>query len=214
MSRYETRGPGENQKTEAGTGDREREKRRSRSWSSTSCAWQLSEARWHRSWETRHDHMTGSAKYARYTVSLLSRTKVRSGTLYDALQTLPCRRDMDEWDNYLAQVLPLLDTIIATYEVKRLRRLRFQSFMKRDKILDAICERITASRENVLVAFGDASSCHTGFGYAPAPLGRLRRRLSVLHGAKVTLVDEYNTSQYCCQCHHALLEVKTVHSIC
>jgi hypothetical protein len=85
--------------------------------------------------------------------------------------------------------------------------------MKRDKTIDTICKRITTSKENVLVAFGDASSCHTGFGYAPAPLGRLRKRLSLLHGAKVTLVDEYNTSRYCCRCHHALLKPKVTHSL-
>ena len=158
-------------------------------------------------------HMTGTARYARRTVSLLSKTCVGDTTLYEHLQKLPPRRDLNEWSNYLQHILPILDTIIATYEVKSQRRLRFQSFMKRDKTLDTICKRITTSKENVLVAFGDASSCHTGFGYAPAPLGRLRRRLSVLHGAKVTLVDEYCTSQYCCRCHHALLEPKVTHSL-
>ncbi len=127
-------------------------------------------------------HMSGTARYARRTVSLLSRTRVGDSTLYDHLQKLPPRRDSHEWSSYLEQVLPILDTIITTYEVKSLRRLRFQSYMKRDKTLDSICKRITTSKENVLVAFGDASSCHTGFGYAPAPLGRLRKRLSLLHG--------------------------------
>jgi hypothetical protein len=158
-------------------------------------------------------HISGSARYARQTVSLLSRKEVGEETLYDLLQKLPCRRDIDEWTNYLRCVLPILDTIIATYEVKRLRRLRFQSFMKRDRALDAICKRITASKENVLVAFGDASACHTGFGYAPAPQGRLRKRLGVIHAAQVTLIDEYNTSRYCCRCHHVLLEPRATHSL-
>ena len=51
-----------------------------------------------------------------------------------------------------------------------------------------------------------------GSATPPAPLGRLRKRLSLLHGANVTLVDEYNTSQYCCRCHHALLKPKVSHS--
>ena len=90
-------------------------------------------------------HMSGNKRYARQTTSLLTRKEVGDSTLYDLLQKLPCRRDVDEWSNYLRSVLPILDTIIATYEVKRLRRMRFQSFMKRDKTLDAICARITAS---------------------------------------------------------------------
>jgi hypothetical protein len=158
-------------------------------------------------------HMSGSKRYASRTVSLLARKEVGDACLYDLLQKLPCRRDVDEWANYLQSVLPLLDAIIATYEVKRLRRLRFQSYMKRDKTIDGLCERITASKGNVLVAFGDASSCHTGFGYAPAPQGRLRRRLEVIHGARVTLVDEYNTSRYCCDCHRSLVEPRASHSL-
>ena len=51
-----------------------------------------------------------------------------------------------------------------------------------------------------------------GFGYA-FPQGRLRRRLSVIHGANVTLVDEYYTSRYCCKCHQALLAPKATHSL-
>ena len=158
-------------------------------------------------------HMSGGRRYAQRTVAPLSARRVGDTSLYDLLQALPCRRDIDEWDCYLRSVLPILDTIIATYEVKRLRRLRFQSFMKRDRTLDSICARITASKNNVLVAFGDASSCHSGFGYAPAPQGRLRRRLSVIHGAQVTLVDEYNTSRYCCKCHSGLVAPVATHSL-
>ena len=41
-------------------------------------------------------HMSGNKRYARRTVSLLSRTEVSDTTLYDLLQKLPCRRDIDE----------------------------------------------------------------------------------------------------------------------
>lgn len=158
-------------------------------------------------------HMAGTTEAAKRTNALLSRTVIGSSNLYTKLQTLPSRKDSDQWSNYLLHILPLMDTIISTYQIKSLRRRRFQSFMKRDRTLDTFCKRITASKENVLVAFGDASSCHTGFGYAPAPQGRLRMRLSLLHGAKVTLVDEYHTSQYCCLCHHELLQPKASHSV-
>ena len=35
----------------------------------------------------------------------------------------------------------------------------------------------------------------------------------MIHGAKVTLVDEYNTSRYCCKCHHSLLAPIATHSL-
>lgn len=73
-----------------------------------------------------------------------------------------------------------------------------------------------------LVAFGAASvpeahasfaryACSTGFGYAPAPQGRLRHRLAKVHGARVTLIDEFRTSKVC-SCCGSLLE-KTYKSL-
>ena len=59
-------------------------------------------------------HMSGTARYARRTVSLLGRTCVGDSTLYEHLQKLPPRRDLNEWSNYLQHVLHILDTIIAT----------------------------------------------------------------------------------------------------
>ena len=151
-------------------------------------------------------HMQGTMASAEHTKATLKNKKIGDSTLHAELQKLPSRKA--QWATYLLHVLPLLDVIIETYQTKSLRRRRFRSFMKRDQALDTICKRITASKENVLVAFGDANSCHTGFGYAPAPQGRLRLRLHLLHGARVTLIDEYNTSQYCCLCHHRLQQPK------
>ena len=40
----------------------------------------------------------------------------------------------------------------------------------------------------VLVAFGAANACSTGFGYAPAPQARLRHRLAKLHGWRAVVL--------------------------
>ena len=50
------------------------------------------------------------------------------------------------------------------------------------------------------MAFGGASSCSTGCGYAPVPQKRLRARLEKIHGARVSIIGEYYTSQRCTQC--------------
>ena len=81
--------------------------------------------------------------------------------------------------------------------------------------LDQLCRRITGPGggprdQPVLVAFGSgAQVCSSGFGYAPAPLKRLRQRLSLVHGARVSLVHEAYTSQKCCRCHQQLQPVYT-----
>ena len=90
------------------------------------------------------------------------------------------------------------------------RRWRFDTAMNRDRSLDRLCRRICGGSDDArptLVAFGAANACSSGFGYAPAPLKRLRHRLAAVHGAKVTLIDEYHTSQRCCVCHEQLEKV-------
>ena len=89
-------------------------------------------------------------------------------------------------------------------------------YINRDKSLDKLCRRIVGeegssqTKKPVLVAFGSgAQVCSSGFGYAPAPMKRLRMRLSLIHGARVTLVGEPYTSQKCCRCHNQLDSVFT-----
>ena len=61
--------------------------------------------------------------------------------------------------------------------------------------------------EDVLVAFGDANTSVGGFGYGSAPQGRLKHRLSAVHGCTVFPVDEYFTSQKCSSCEKKLVYV-------
>ena len=121
------------------------------------------------------------------------------------LHELPPRRDILTWQAYLGALIPVLDLVLEVRQRRCLRRLSFRTYLLRDQALDAICARITAGHpQTTLVAFGGANSCSTGFGHAPAPQGRLRRRLGQVHGARVCLVDEYRTSQACCRCHGQL----------
>ena len=140
-------------------------------------------------------------------------------SLLQKLCSLPSRRE--HWNAFYAEALPILDTIACIYQKKSLRRQRFASYMKRDRALDELCKRImggelrgqtgqkhyTPGQCGTLVAFGAANTCSTGFGYAPAPQERLRRRLERIHGARVFLIDEFRTSQRCCKCHQQLDKV-------
>ena len=109
-------------------------------------------------------------------------------------------------------MVPMLDTITQVYERRNFRRWRFLGYRMRDRFLDAVCKRITGSRSDTLVAFGNASTCSTGFSYAPAPQQRLRHRLEKIHHAKIVMVDEYHTSQMCNSCHNKLEHAIASHS--
>ena len=152
-----------------------------------------------------------------------------------AMERLPCSRDFECWDAYLAAALPLVKARTDALSIMCVRRARFASYMRRDQELDRIYKNIcgTSTKEErsaraasepdacsspTLVAFGAASvpparasfaryACSTGFGYAPAPQGRLRHRLAKVHGAKVVLMDEYKTSRTCSCCGSELEKV-------
>jgi hypothetical protein len=153
-------------------------------------------------------HNAGTKRFASYTLRLLEGRMCSDGvSLLRKLEGLPCRRNLDEWAAYTSAITPLLVDIVAAYKSRGLRRWRFRAYQLRDRTLDQICSKIVGkSPQTVLVAFGSANSCSTGFGYAPAPQGRLRRRLARIHGARVCLIDEFRTSRCCSNnvCHRDL----------
>ena len=166
---------------------------------------------------TKSMEVESGRREARIHTRRVLRTRIldEDGTevlLLKKLESLPSRRE--NWVAFCEAALPILHIIASTYARKSLRRTRFASYMKRDRALDELCKRITGGKLrgqtgrkhyttgqcDTLVAFGAANACSTGFGYAPAPQERLRRRLEKVHGARVFLIDEFRTSQLCCKC--------------
>ena len=65
-----------------------------------------------------------------------------------------------------------------------------------DASIDKFCHKVmkgTREGGTTYVAFG-AANVSAGMGYASAPHKRLRHRLEYVHGAKVTLIEEFRTS--------------------
>ena len=163
---------------------------------------------------------SGRAKAKRETEARLARARAPGGVtpLNEALQCVPSARvaSTNALQAHLRALAPLLGAWLGVHRVRAVRRARF-----RDASLDALCHRICGHRRSrrdgsgvtptplpTLVAFGAASSCSTGFGYAPAPQKRLRlRRRLELHGARVSLIDEFRTSQMCSCCGSRLQDV-------
>ncbi len=125
----------------------------------------------------RHAHESGRANAKALTLKTLRMISIPSTGL-NLLQTLsksPPGKEIEKthWEEYLSFILPLLDVRAEAYRRRAIRRVRFENFMKKDKSLDTLCNRLCSlgrgTREHtVLVAFGDGSHCSTGFCHAPA----------------------------------------------
>ena len=155
-----------------------------------------------------YKHAAKTSLVTSFTTNPLERTTCPDGqSLKSKLEFLPSRRVILEWSAYLSLVTPLLPTIFGAYKAVGVRRWKFGALIFRDRTLDRICQRCCLGKFGrrssdslpTLVAFGAANSCSTGFGYAPAPQARLRRRMEKIHGAYVCLIDEFHTSR-CCSC--------------
>jgi hypothetical protein len=129
--------------------------------------------------------------------------------LYSLMLGLPSCRDVFEWRRFLDAYLPLLPEILKAKRRRCLRRTRFDSYIRRDKVLDQVIKELLGgslkASSNTFVALGNANACSTGFGHASAPQGRFYWRLHRVHKVEVDLVDEFRTSQVCHQCRIARL---------
>ena len=77
--------------------------------------------------------------------------------------------------------------------------------MHKYKTLDAYCKKLytAENKANTVVAYGDASFCHTSKGHPSSLKGNwIKHRLEKVHGIHVLMTKEYNSSQVCSACHH------------
>jgi len=143
-------------------------------------------------------------------------------TLLEALENLPGSRAYETWNRYEQAAIPLLDTALHAMQRKAIQKAKFDGYKARDSALDRVCKFLCRGKPipapplqkhalekrfkpfqkdlPLLVAFGNGRACSTGLGYCPAPQGRLRHRLARLHGAHITIIDEYCTSKKCSTC--------------
>jgi hypothetical protein len=117
--------------------------------------------------------------------------------------------------NYIAYMnkkengVSLGDAMIDVKMDSKWRYNKGAGYSKMDSSLDKLCNKLTAPVRKInkrnknkagpmgetLIAFGAANVSSVGFGYAHAPQQRLRHRLQFIHNCKVTLIDEWMTSQ-------------------
>ena len=119
----------------------------------------------------------------------------------------PVRADFLNHCKYICKWLP--DILAFKVKKKKVRRLRFQSYIQREAEMDALCMRLCGGRSRLskgnskegvskaIVVFG-AATCSSGFGYFPGPIKELRKRLE--RHTNVVVLDEHYNSQRCSRC--------------
>jgi hypothetical protein len=110
----------------------------------------------------------------------------------------PSRSSIDDYRHYLAYILQHKQTLLEFYGERKWSRMRWKTYINKQKAYDEICKRITSNDKRTIVAFGNGGFSSSSKGHAPGPvkqlLWELRKR------CRVRTVDEYRTSKTCSLC--------------
>ena len=91
-----------------------------------------------------------------------------------------------------------IDDLFAFYGSVRYCKLRQNKYYCKERALEAMVERITEGRKNIIIAFGSANVGSCVRGNPPIAAKAFRRHCQ--KRCKVVLIDEYLTSQVCSKC--------------
>ena len=91
--------------------------------------------------------------------------------------------------------------IYRFYSTRKAAKLRFQLAQKRQRVFDELANRFMGLDRDII--WGNGSDGHSAGGRSGGPVKRLVEHLTK-KTKRVTLVDEYNTSQMCCHGHGRL----------
>lgn len=113
------------------------------------------------------------------------------------------------FQTHIAYVLQHRDTFLDFYGSRRHRQQRWGVYIKKQKAVEYMCNKVTNGRDkaDVTVAFGSARGPHMK-GTLPAPVKLLHKALQ--KHAVVVNIDEFRTSVVCSKCNHSdMLGVKS-----
>ena len=81
------------------------------------------------------------------------------------------------FQEHLRYALRHLDDLLLFYWQKRWRRLRFASYIGKQKAFETVCQRITQNDPNTVVFFGDGRFSSSSRGCAAGPVKSLYHQL-------------------------------------
>jgi hypothetical protein len=108
---------------------------------------------------------------------------------------------LELFKEHASHVLAHLVTVMGFYSAQRFKRLRWKTYIRRQKAYEKLVKDLTAGGDpkKTLIVWGDARFPSNGRGSPSVPTSTLRRKV----GARVRTLDqdEYRTSKLSCCCH-------------
>lgn len=114
--------------------------------------------------------------------------------------------NLEEMRQHIQEVLSTLDRRLSIIMKKRFREMRFTQYIKKQKALNAISDRIINNNKKVLVGFGDwsISSDKIVKGHRYGPINKIKDYLK--RRCRVLDIEEAYTSKACSNCNSISME--------
>ncbi len=109
---------------------------------------------------------------------------------------------LELFKSYARHVLANLETVMSFYSSQRFKRLRWKTYISRQKAYEKLVSELTAGNSDSLIVWGDASFPSTGKGGPAVPTSGLRKKVG--SRARVLDHDEFHTSKLAACCHTEL----------
>ncbi|CAG8627414.1 28884_t:CDS:2, partial [Racocetra persica] len=141
---------------------------------------------------TKEWHLLAGHTHARKKREVWIKGNNSIETILHNIPTPSCS-SITSYNNYLVYVLQHMRTLIEFYGARRWLRMRWKSYINRNKAYNKLCERITNKNPRTIVAYGDGKFSSCSKGHVSGPIKGLYKELRRRLGRRVRLVDEYRT---------------------
>jgi hypothetical protein len=107
--------------------------------------------------------------------------------------------NLETYKTHIKHVLANLVTVMNFYSTQRFKRLRWKTYIKRQKAYEKLVADLKGGEENTLIVWGDARFAASGRGSPAVPTSSMRKKV----GSRVECLDhdEFRTSKLSCCCH-------------
>ena len=108
----------------------------------------------------------------------------------------------------LKEINSRLDVILYEYYKKFYRRIKFSSFIKKQKTLNMLGERLKNGHKEIILGWGNGCQSCSGLKGNRMPVKSVGEYLRHHKGINLTSIDEYNTTKKCYNCGWKTVEIK------
>lgn len=112
----------------------------------------------------------------------------------------------ENWQKFLTKYIKKYDILWEHYTQNKWSRLKFDSYINKNKCLDTFFASFNTNKEKPIIAYGAAKFNPNNKNELSAPTTFLSKKCNKFY--TTIMIDEYNTTKMCCGCGNELTKIR------